>query len=284
MQKLFLNFDGSFIEHPLKNPNCSINEAGESTLYPGIKSYVYVNFDKLNSDIIAVYFKSFTKDIIAVLTNGYKPTVSETELAEYLCDFNYNDHIFGFDIEKTLEEAIHERSIYFEFMCETLNSYISVSNKIIDTFNGYIYEFDKDNILVSYTSSTGQNKWSKYFENLNPELLRSMFQYAIDFWGEDIDSINNEVNLQCNSLANIPHALHNPLTPYFSLENGIINFAIINLIINGNGLNIEEFLNLTRDGVSITEITPKTITFKYHLVEFKFMRSGEFVAYNLPAD
>lgn len=283
MQKLFIRFDGSFFEGSLKNPNCSIAEAAESTLYPGIKSYSYTNFEKLDGDIIAVYFKSFSNDVIGVLTNGQKSNISESELNEYLSDFRYDDHIFGFDIESTLDKGIQEKSINFDFMCEALNMNTPFNHTLIDTFNGYTYQFDDSKILVGYSSLTGQNQWSKYFERINPELIRDMYQYALEYWGDDIDAINKEVNLHCEALANIPQSVNNPLIPYFQIGNRIVNLAIINLILTGKGLNMDDFLNLTRDGVEIISITPTDITFKYHLVEFTFKRTGEFVSSNIPS-
>ena len=186
--------------------------------------------------------KIFTRDPIFILTLDKKAVNLKTlnrELNKVDWSFEYDSH----SIEDILTDGIENQSLSFEY----LNSVIELRQENDSLFIApsiELYLNFKDGYLESFTSLDWTNTASKWLKDVNPYLFENMVSEANQFHRSEIEAME-EVNLQCESLQNIPSAVENEYIPLHRKSNGNINF--FNLLaahynnFDGEAIKIEDF-------------------------------------------
>jgi hypothetical protein len=198
--------------------NGSINSIIDHLGYERSQLHVVLATPSQNIECIAC--KIFTREpVFVIVKNGISnPTLSllQTEIQLIDWDFEYSSN----NIESMLDDGIDELTYDF------LSSVIELKSEGSDFYLApqlQLYLSFKDQKLSGYASSEWENASAKWLKNLNPKLFKVMLDEAKEFHDSEREAME-EVNLQCDALQSIPHAVKNEFVPLHQKTNGTVNF------------------------------------------------------------
>ena len=90
-----------------------------------------------------------------------------------------------------------------------------------------LYLFFSNGYLIDFQSADGLNEWARYLRELNETLFDSYVKVAQKYWGDNRKMIENEINVQGQSLASTPNALKNEFVGKHGGELGTVNFFML---------------------------------------------------------
>lgn len=166
----YLNCDGVFKKYPKeqwKSNNLPPLEIQGEIRKPGTIAYIPTKLGFLpdewymwftNDYKFTFVFKSFSDEIIYILTDSDAEIISAETIARRLSDFDYEKDFGDRERSKILEGRIRQ-----SFLEDVLQQK-SVGGTITDNRNGYVYHF-KDGFLDSYIPLDGLSEIARSFKD-----------------------------------------------------------------------------------------------------------------------
>lgn len=246
----------------------------ESNMY-----YSYFDLEK-NSDINLVCFKILTSDVICVFTKEHVLDIREQDVKAYLSNFDFSHEYATYKREDNLKEGIEKKNLSIEFLAEALE--IPYSKSTTDTMlicNKFNYNlYFKEGYLSKFESSDGYNSSAKEFKEKNIEYFKKMKLLAQEYWGNDKESIINELNTQCEALYKIPDGFQNEYLNRFSQKYGCFNFKIVSVLYYEDNISLREFKDICHNEIKFvsTEIIDgyDVYVYEYKKALFIFLKDG----------
>ena len=163
--KVFVLKNGDFVEKSINIETETVNNICSFLGYNKNQFYSYLNSAEIGGDITLVIFKIFTDEIICVITDKSVINLTEERVKEYLSKFNLHKEFDSFDIERTLENGIANKSLTVEFLGEIFNQVNFIRNgSFIVSQIGYELKFI-NGFLTDFSPSDGLNIWAKEWKS-----------------------------------------------------------------------------------------------------------------------
>ncbi len=233
----------------------SINGVAAKLGYGENFFYTYMNYDEnMQQDIFCVLFKSFTSDIIGIITEDNVKELYQRDVNSFLKEYSFDREFDAYKIESCLDQGIKEKNFTINFIADAMKIDCDTTQKngmiVSEKFKYNLYFLN--GILIKYETSDGYGKWAKDMRNRDVEYFNKMVAYATEYWKDDKESIINEVNAQCDALANCPGGLTNEHLDSFD-ENGIYNFKMLNVLYAHDKVNLREFKDFNHGNVTFVQ-------------------------------
>lgn len=198
----------------------SINDTIEYLGFHTTQIHTVNTFDSPTIEVIGV--KIFTKQPVFVWAKEKNTRLDFKNLSRELkntdWDFEYSSHT----IEDILTEGIEAQSLTFEYLSSVLELH-KESDTLFNAPSIGLYLNFNNGYLESYTSSDWANTASKWLKGVNERLFENMLSEAMRYHRNEIEAME-EVNLVCEALQGIPHAMQNEFIEMHRKPNGNINF------------------------------------------------------------
>lgn len=266
----------------------TLNDLYEHLGYGPLRHYSYIVSD--NEDVDMVLFKAFSSDIIAVIPtqNNVAESLSKTTLNVALKDFDYVDEFSAYNRHSNLQKAIDNKSYDKSFFCDVLHiplQSVANTNTITDRKHDLIYTFDKDGILIGFSSISGLRRSAQEAKEVSPNFFNEMSTYVKGFWTDDKNEYLNEINAQIEAFYSLPGGWTNKYLDVVHIRGNVYNFIILDFILNDRKLNLSDFKKYTHNNYRLisTKQTPvgKILTYRYMDINFLYDGDGEFIEWNL---
>ena len=274
---IFIKTDKGYVLQE-KGLEGSINDICKRLGYDTNQFYSY--WPDIKSDISGVCFKIFTTDIICVLTQDNISELRDQDVRKYLADFDFSFEYSTYNRESDLSEGIEKKNLSIKFLSEILDIPYDVNTMdtmlVCDKFKYNMYF--KDGFLCKFESSDGYNRAAKEFMESSPEYFNTMKMIAKEYWDNDTKNIQNELNVQCQALFNIPNGFKNEYLSKFSLKYGCYNFKIVTVLYYGDTITLREYKDICHGDVKFIseEIIKgeKVYIYGYKGAVFTFSKDG----------
>lgn len=203
----------------------SINDCIEKIGFPTNHIYTIHSF---NSDKISVLgFKALTKSLKFVLAENPQTKISFSDVSKAVKGIDWEFEYSDLNVEDILQEGID----YENFDLNFVKSIIELTKEDEDLYKsekfGLYLQFE-NGILKVFTSSEWENSSTKWFKDINPQMVKRMIKEAKQFQRNEIEAME-EVNRQTKALMNVPEAMKNEFLSLHENINGNYNFH--NLVI-----------------------------------------------------
>lgn len=240
--------------------NISINGVAEKLGYGANFYYTYMNFDdNSQQDIFCVLFKSFTDNIIGILTEDHIKELYQRDVDVYLRRYSFDESFDSYKIESCLDKGIEEKNFTLPFIAETMELKCDATQTngmfVSEKFKYNLYFLN--GILIKYEPSDGLGKWAKDVQKNNPKYFERMLLYAKQYWKDDENGIRSEINAQCDAFAELPDGMRNEHLANFN-ENGIYNFKMVNVLYYDDAVTLRELKDINHGNVNFVQ--EKTIS------------------------
>ena len=281
--KVFVPQNGTFIEKSINVEKQSINNIVSYLGYNSDQFYSYFNFDSEITEITAVIFKVFTSEIICIITDESVEKLDNEMVKKYLSAFDQKKEFDSYDIEKTLNDGIKNKSLSSKFLADVLKVDLPDPNgTMIATKIGYEIEFTKG-IISKYYPSDGLNKWAKGWKIQQPDLFQLYERTAAKYRGNDTDKIIQEINIQADAFSRIPDGFQNEYLEFYRTAEGTINFKMILVSHYKEQITLQEFKEINQGRFQLTDefSTPegyKRTTYKLINTLYTFSQDGKLIS------
>lgn len=227
--------------------NASINDCAKAMGYEHNQFYSYTNYNQpydydTNSDgILCVCLKVMTEDIICVVTNPGRTTLTDAEVRRYMQDFNFSFDYSLYTMESDLDEAIAEHNYSIRFVAEALGIPYSPDDKILYS-SKFKYNFIfEGGYLVGYEIADSYNREAHELKDSGSWLFQKMESHAERYHGSN-DDVIREINIQAKAFYNLPAGMNNQFLPEFVNADDSYNFKML-LVAKYEGTENEEGIN-----------------------------------------
>ncbi|WP_396637389.1 hypothetical protein [Maribacter sp. R77961] len=237
--KTFVPKENGFVPVEIKVEKKSINNICKFLGYNSEEFYTYNDYDLKDSKVFIVIFKSFSDQLVCVLTDDNIESITQKDVDNYLVNFNLKDDFDSYDIESTLEDGVKNKSLSKKFMSEVFNNQTANANSFIAMDIGYELHFT-NGVLSSYKPSDGLNKWAKSWKNEMPERYRQYYNEASSYQTNEND-ILNELNIQADAFANTHNGVMNEYIKFHTNNNGTVNYKMLLVAHYNESINLQEF-------------------------------------------
>lgn len=194
------------------------------------------------NDIFAIIMKSFSNDVICVISLSDSLTnITQKEINDIIG----NDHpkIYSYQqYESDIEDAIENKSITLEYMCDLLGIVQNNQNQLYDEKYGYHLYFE-NGILVSFEHESEYKAYTLDWFHEHPKIKEQM-ECAAELAGFESSLAKFVINTQIECMLEIDTT---KLKGYSSLtvetpKGNFYNYALIYLISNDVIVGIPEKL------------------------------------------
>lgn len=279
--QIFIPKGDFFIEKKINLNKASLLNIAESLGYNSEQFYSYTNFNQLNSCIWSVVFKSFTDEIIFIHVKEGTNELPKEIVKNYLSDYNFSEEFDSYDIESTLENGILNKSLTAKFLNEIFGGDEINNGEINANSIGYILSI-RDGLLVSFRSSDGLNKWARDWKTNAPTRYNKYKLAAEKYWGNNIEAIINEINVQADAFVNIPGGLTNDFIDLHRTNEGTINFKMLLVSHYKHIITLEEFKEINHGRYEIAsdfsdDKNNKITTYRINKTLISFSENGKLI-------
>ena len=278
---IFIPVGNEFVEFTETTSENSINGIAAHLGYNKDQFSTYFGDFDLNYDVQNVVIEIFSCKIIFVLT---KPTVTKLKKHKvdyFMRNFNFQKEFDNINITNILQNGIDNKSLTIEFLSRVLNLGISDPSGIFYSKNLDLYLSFWDGILTKFTTSDRLNEWSRHFKHLNPDLIKDIETVAKKFWGNNLDQIINEINIQAESLANIPQGVKNENIDLHKTDFGTVNYFMLLVCHYNHSINMEQFLEINHGRYKIIPSSNENKTYSLDRFLYEFLPDGTLLHYSL---
>ncbi len=250
--------------------NISINGVADKLGYGENFFYTYMNFDEnVQQDIFCVLFKSFTTEIIGIITEDNVKELYQRDINSFLKDYSFDSEFDAYKIESCLEQGIEEKNFTLPFIAETMELHCDTTQTngmfVSEKFKYNLYFLN--GVLIKYEPSDGYGKWAKDFQKRDPKYFAKLLSYSQQYWNGDEKGIHKEINAQCDAFAVLPDGMSNEHIDDF-YEDGIYNFKMLNVLYYKDIINLRELKDFNHGNVTFLkekEITEDGATIKVYI-------------------
>jgi len=276
---VFIPDGNDFKEVADKIEDASLNGISIHLGYHPDQLHFYYGQFNMEFDIHQVAFEFLTDNVAFVLTKKTVDKVDKKKLQYFLKDFKTSEEFDSVTIRDTLQSGVENKSLKKDFLTKVLGLEKDESDGGVlfsDRIGMYLYF--SNGYLTDFQSADGLNEWTKYLRELNETLFNSYVKVAQKYWGDNRKMVENEINIQGQSLASTPHALKNEFVDRHRVEFGTINFFMLlvchyNQDINEDTfklINHERYKQLDSDGDVIKK-------YRYNDFILSFSDSGQLI-------
>lgn len=273
--------------------NASINDCAKAMGYDHNQFYSYTNYncpydyDNNSDSILTVCLKVMTEDIICVITNPGRTSLSDMEVRHYMEDFIFSSAYSLYSMESDLDSAIAEHNFSIQFVAEALKLPYSPDDKILYSSRlKYNFIFD-GGYLVGYETADGYNRQAHELKNDIPNFYQLLDSHARNYHRSNEADIVKEINIQAKAFENLPGGVKNEYFYEFKNADNSFNVAML-LVTKYQGTEYELCLNyeeckcichneLVFEGESV-EGLDKILRYKYRDYILSFDGSGHFLS------
>lgn len=241
---LFIPDNSGFKELTDEIPIKSINAISEHLGYHPDQVYSYYEGQESKSDISNVIVEVFSRNIVFVLTKDTVTKLDKKRVDNYLRNFTVKNVFNSYTSESILEDGIENKSLKIGFLARVLNIEDPEQNGMIFVESLGLYLFFIDGYLVNFQSSDGLNEWAKFWKDRNTNLFSSYEKTAKLYWGNDINKVIEEINIQADSWAKIPQAMDNEYITLHKTKFGTVNFTMLLVCHYNHGLSFYDFTTI----------------------------------------
>ncbi len=237
--------NGVFRELDVLPGNGSINSIIDSLGYDRNLVHVVHALDSSKIDCIGV--KLFSDDktnqiLFALAKDKRKLKLQDVYTAMKKIDWSFE--YSALDIEDILESGIEYNNLSKEYLQDFAD--LTMIGK--DTYEskkfGLYLRFEND-MLAAFSSADWDNKASRWFKEINPDMFSCMFLEAKKYHKDEITAMR-EVNLQCDCMLNTPAGFQNEFLEKHIKSTGNINFYNLLVIHYNYECSLEDFLFINK--------------------------------------
>lgn len=230
---LFVKQNGQWTAKSEVNENASTNDQLLSLGYEHNQFYSYTNYnmphdyDKNADNILSVCLKVMTEDIICVMANDGRKSLTDAEVSNYMRDFDFKFEYSLYSMESDLDSAIAERNFSIQFVADALGIPYSPNDKILHSsrFN-YDFFFERG-YLTGYKISDSYNREAHEMKDSIPWMYKAIESHAFNFHGANTDAGVNEINIQAHAYYNLPGGVRNQFLEEFKNTDGSYNYKML---------------------------------------------------------
>jgi hypothetical protein len=278
--KAFIPKGDDFVIADIENKNPSIVDICKSLGYNHDQFYSYNDYEIKDSKVFIIIFKVFTDDIICVIPDDNVGYITQKDIDNYLVNFNLKYEFDSYDIESTLEDGVKNRSLSKEFISEVFNTTISDKNSFTAVEIGYELHF-KNDMIISYNSSDGLNKWAKSWKNEFPERYRTYYNESNSYQTDETD-ILKELNTQADAFSNTPNGVKNEYIKFHTNDSGTVNYKMLLVAHYNQKMNLNEFKLINKGRYELSnefsdQDNYKRTTFRVNKGLYTFNEKGKLI-------
>ena len=213
--------------------NGSTNDHLQALGYDTNQFYSYINFDQPydydngTDSIMSVCLKVMTEDIICVITNPGRSSLSDAEVRHYMKDFVFSDEYSTYSLESDLDSAIAAHNYSIEFVGDALGIPYSHDDTMLYSSRFKYNFYFEGGYLVDYETADGFNREARDLENSGSWIYETIETHARNYHGSNDDAILNEINIQAKAFYCLPSGIKNEYLPEFKNADGSYNFKMI---------------------------------------------------------
>jgi hypothetical protein len=247
-------------------PDKSINGIIDFLGYKKPQTYTY-HGSSSKSDIQAVCFKIFTREIICIIADARTTYLSQRSIKQFLVDFSVSKEYDSLRISDILDDGIENQSLTIDYLSETLRLDNRSSNGVFYAEKIKTYLYFTDGILTNYQFDDGLFPWAKNLKQHNRVLYDNIANAASKYQQNDPFLTKKEINIQAQAWSLVPHASGNE---YVSLhiQEGAINFHMLCVCHYNTPITRQEFEELNRG--RYREMTSSPTGVVYQLGNFQY--------------
>lgn len=188
-----------------------------------------------------VVFEMFSDNIIFLITKSPQKKISKAQVDDFLHSFSLKKEYNSLTIQDALLEGIKNKSLTKDFLSKVLKFEMEEGKGKVYVeeieFELYFY----DGILRSFKDSNGLSEWTKYFKQIDKELVANYSREAYHFWEGDLEKTIEEVNIQCKAMADLPQGLHNEHIELHRSPFNNVNCYMLLVCYHRKAITLEEF-------------------------------------------
>jgi hypothetical protein len=278
--KAFIPKGDDFVIADIENKNPSMVDICKSLGYNHDQFYSYNDSGIKDSKVFIIIFKVFTDDIICVIPDENVDSITQKDIDNYLVNFNLKYEFDSYDIETTLENGVKNRSLSKEFISEVFNTTISDNNSFTAVEIGYELHF-KNDMIISYNSSDGLNKWAKSWKNEFPERYRTYYNES-NSYQTDETGILKELNTQADAFSSTPNGVKNEYIKFHTNDSGTVNYKMLLVAHYNQKMNLNEFKLINKGRYELSnefsnQDNYKRTTFRVNKGLYTFNEKGKLI-------
>lgn len=228
--------------------NASINDCAKAMGYDHNQFYSYTNYncpydyDNNSDSILTVCLKVMTEDIICVITNPGRTSLSDMEVRHNMEDFIFSSAYSLYSMESDLDSAIAEHNFSIQFVAEALGLPYSPDDKVLYS-SRFKYNFIfEGGYLVGYEIADGYNRQAHELKDSGSWIFQNIESHAKRYHGSNDEDIVKEINIQAEAFYNLPSGIKNEFLPEFINADESYNFKML-LVTKYEGTENEEGIN-----------------------------------------
>lgn len=259
----------------------SINDISLHLGYNPDQTITYFGDFDQNFDVENIIIEIFSCKIIYVLTKCTVTKLDKSKVDYFLKDFNCTVEFDSYNIDSIFQSGIENKSLSIEFLTRVLNLNNAKPNGIFYAKSLDLYLSFKDGLLIDFRSADGLSKWSRYYKQLNPDLIFNIEKTATKFWGEEKSKINNEINIQCDALSSIPDIFNNEYIQLHETDFGTINYFMLLVCHYEREISLSQFMEINHGRYKTYTSSNSVIKFGLDRFIYEFSADGSLINFSL---
>ena len=289
---VFIKNENQWIACENIKPNASINDCLGALGYDNNQFYSYTDYHQTYDDeqrkdnIFAVCLKVMSEDIICVIANEERKTLTDNDVSQYMKNFDFKSQYSLYSMESDLKMAIALHNYSIKFVADALGLPYSPDDKVLYSEKLKYNFFFEGGILIGYETADGYNREAHELKESSPGFYELIEKHARDYYGMDDNDAVREINIQAKAYQNIPGGVRNEYFYDFQNADKSFNMAML-LVVKYQGTQYELCLNyndckcvchneLTFEG-EVTEGLDKMLRYKYRGYIISFDAKGRFL-------
>ena len=219
----------------------SINGITEHLGYHSDQAHGYFDLAEEDSGITNVIVEIFSNNIIFILTKDTVTKLKKSTVDRYMRNFNLNKVFNSYITESILEDGVENSSLKIDFLSKVLNIEEPEQDGMFYAASIEYYLFFVNGILVSFQSADGLNEPAKDWKQSSPVFFRDLEKVTKLYWGNNLSSVINEINLQAEAYTNVPFIMKNGFLELHKTKHGTINFVMLLVCHYSYKISFEDF-------------------------------------------
>lgn len=252
----------------------SINGISNDLGYQSEQVYTYRNFRNVNSIVEMIAFEFYTRNILFVFTSQPVSKLKLSDVNSYSKGYVLSEIYDASELQNTFSEAIKNKSFSADFLSDKFGIKFEADGiQLVPEINYML--FFKDGYLSDYQRSDGLNEAAHYFKIHAQSRYKLIEAHAKKFWGNNILNIQEEINIQCNALYNLPEVGNNPFIPFHEERDGWVNYYMILVTHYHEPVNLDKFLMVNHGRYKMDN--SRMNTYLLGKFEYTFDSTGELI-------
>jgi hypothetical protein len=142
-------------------------------------------------------------------------------------NFNLTKVFNSYIVESILENGVKNSSLKIDFLSKVLNIEDPEPDGMFYAASIEYYLYFVDGVLVSFQSADGLNEPAKNWKQSIPDYFRDLEAVTKLYWGNNLSSVINEINMQADAYTKVPFIMDNEFLDLHKTKHGTINFVML---------------------------------------------------------